>query len=194
VVVERKIVLFCIDLSFFPIYFFSIAFSSQFNVFFFVGKWENLRAGCENLSLVCFSALRDRRFPPIQAREIPYLECTVSLLTDYESATSYLDWEIGKHGMILEFTDPESVRRSATYLPEIAAQEGWTKIETVDSLVRKAGYMGPLTESMRCKFRITRYQSSLCTMHYSEYAAYVKHIRGSAPLLTVKCWWQFRFI
>ncbi len=69
---------------------------------------------------------------------------------------------------------------------------GWTKIETVDSLVRKAGYMGPLTESMRCKFRITRYQSSLCTMHYSEYAAYVKHIRGSAPLLTVKCWWQFR--
>jgi AMMECR1 domain-containing protein len=115
------------------------------------------------------------------------LECTVSLLTDYESATSYLDWEIGKHGMILEFTDPESVRHSATYLPEIAAQEGWTKIETVDSLVRKAGYMGPLTESMRCKFRITRYQSSLCTMHYSEYAAYVKHIRGSAPMLTVKC-------
>lgn len=136
-----------------------------------------------------FSALRDRRFPPIQAREIPYLECTVSLLTDYESASSYLDWEIGKHGMILEFTDPESVRRSATYLPEVAAQEGWTKVETVDSLVRKAGYMGPLTESMRRKFRITRYQSSLCTMHYSEYAAYVKRIRGTTPLLTVKCWW-----
>ncbi|KAH9566094.1 hypothetical protein CY35_04G112100 [Sphagnum magellanicum] len=132
-------------------------------------------------------ALRDRRFPPIQAREIPYLECTVSLLTDYESASSYLDWEIGKHGMILEFTDPESVRRSATYLPEVAAQEGWTKVETVDSLVRKAGYMGPLTESMRRKFRITRYQSSLCTMHYSEYAAYVKRIRGATPLLTVKC-------
>ncbi|CAK9223789.1 unnamed protein product [Sphagnum troendelagicum] len=133
------------------------------------------------------SALRDRRFPPIQAREIPYLECTVSLLTDYESASSYLDWEIGKHGMILEFTDPESVRRSATYLPEVAAQEGWTKVETVDSLVRKAGYMGPLTESMRRKFRITRYQSSLYTMHYSEYAAYVKRIRGATPLLTVKC-------
>jgi AMMECR1 domain-containing protein len=89
--------------------------------------------------------------------------------------------------MILEFTDPESVRRSATYLPEVAAQEGWTKVETVDSLVRKAGYMGPLTESMRRKFRITRYQSSLCTMHYSEYAAYVKRIRGTTPLLTVKC-------
>jgi hypothetical protein len=26
--------------------------------------------------------------------------------------------------MILEFTDPDSARRSATYLPEVAAQEG----------------------------------------------------------------------
>lgn len=32
--------------------------------------------------------------------------------------------QIGKHGMILEFTDPESSRRSATYLPEVASQEG----------------------------------------------------------------------
>ncbi|XP_024520809.1 uncharacterized protein At2g38710 isoform X2 [Selaginella moellendorffii] len=70
------------------------------------------------------SALRDRRFPPIQAREIPFLECTVSILTDYESAANYLDWEIGKHGMILEFTDPDNLRRSATYLPEVSAQEG----------------------------------------------------------------------
>lgn len=64
---------------------------------------------------------------------------------------------------------------------------GWTKVETVDSLVRKAGYVGPITESMRRKFRITRYQSSLYTMHYSEYQAYVKRIRGAIPLRTVKC-------
>ncbi|RZB42814.1 hypothetical protein D0Y65_053415 [Glycine soja] len=40
------------------------------------------------------SALRDRRFPPIQANELPLLECTVSLLTDYEAANHYLDWEV----------------------------------------------------------------------------------------------------
>lgn len=137
--------------------------------------------------LLCVSALRDRRFPPIQAREIPNLECTVSLLTDYESASSYLDWEIGKHGMILEFTDANNSRHSATYLPEVAAQEGWTKVETVDSLVRKAGYMGPITESLRRRFRITRYQSSLYTMHYSDYLAYVKRTRGVVPVLSVKC-------
>ncbi|KAJ7284220.1 hypothetical protein O6H91_01G086900 [Diphasiastrum complanatum] len=133
------------------------------------------------------SALRDRRFPPIQVKEIPYLECTVSLLTNYELAGSYLDWEVGKHGMILEFVDPDNSRRSATYLPEVAAQEGWTKVETVDSLVRKAGYVGPITESLRRKFRITRYQSSLYTMNYSDYVSYVKRARGAHPLLSVKC-------
>jgi hypothetical protein len=40
------------------------------------------------------SALRDERFPPIQAKEIPYLQVTVSLLTDYEVAKHYLDWEV----------------------------------------------------------------------------------------------------
>ncbi|ESR58986.1 hypothetical protein KPL70_011537 [Citrus sinensis] len=71
------------------------------------------------------SALKDRRFPPIQARELPSLECTVSILTDFETANNYLDWEVGTHGLIIEFTDPEySTRRSATYLPEVAAHEG----------------------------------------------------------------------
>ncbi|KAJ7530421.1 hypothetical protein O6H91_14G003500 [Diphasiastrum complanatum] len=132
------------------------------------------------------SALHDRRFPPIQSREVPCLECTVSLLTDYEHASSYLDWEIGKHGMILEFTDPNNSRCSATYLPEVAAQEGWTKVETIDSLVRKTGYMGPITESLRRRFHITRYQSSLYTMHYCDYIAYVKRTRGIIPVLTVR--------
>jgi AMMECR1 domain-containing protein len=40
------------------------------------------------------SALRDRRFPPIEARELPLLECTVSILTNYETANDYLDWEV----------------------------------------------------------------------------------------------------
>ena len=33
--------------------------------------------------------------------------------------------QVGKHGLIIEFTDPDyNVRRSATYLPEVAAHEG----------------------------------------------------------------------
>uniref|UniRef100_A0A452YQ24 Uncharacterized protein n=1 Tax=Aegilops tauschii subsp. strangulata TaxID=200361 RepID=A0A452YQ24_AEGTS len=33
--------------------------------------------------------------------------------------------QVGKHGLIIEFTDPDyNVRRSGTYLPEVAAHEG----------------------------------------------------------------------
>uniref|UniRef100_A0A9I9DLN3 AMMECR1 domain-containing protein n=1 Tax=Cucumis melo TaxID=3656 RepID=A0A9I9DLN3_CUCME len=130
------------------------------------------------------SALRDRRFPPIQPKELPYLECTVSILVDYEIATNYLDWEVGKHGIIIEFNDPDyNARRSATYLPEVAAHEGWTKIVAIDSLMRKAGYNGAITESLRKRIRLTRYQSTLFTMHYGEYVSYVKTTRGSTPCI-----------
>ncbi|XP_077241296.1 uncharacterized protein At2g38710-like [Tasmannia lanceolata] len=128
------------------------------------------------------SALRDRRFPPIQPKELPYLECTVSILTDYESDLNYLDWEVGKHGLIIEFSDPDyNIRHTATYLPEVAAHEGWTKTETIDSLMRKAGYNGAITESLRKHIHLTRYQSTLYTLHYSDYATHVKRTRGAVP-------------
>ncbi|XP_047977777.1 uncharacterized protein At2g38710-like [Salvia hispanica] len=130
------------------------------------------------------SALRDRRFPPIQAKELPSLECTVSILTNYETARDYLDWEVGKHGIIIEFTDPDyNTRRSATYLPEVAAHEGWTIVEAIDSLIRKAGYRGTITEQLRKSIQLTRYQSTLFTMPYSEYVAYAKTTRGVAPTI-----------
>ncbi|KAG5239533.1 AMMECR1 domain-containing protein [Salix suchowensis] len=84
----------------------------------------NFRSSVHNYWIpgLCFDkVLLDRRFPPIQAKELPTRECTVSILTDYETADHYLDWEVGKHGLIIEFTDPNNnARRSATYLPEVA--------------------------------------------------------------------------
>lgn len=44
--------------------------------------------------ILCHSALRDRRFPPIQAKELPQLQCKVSILTEYETAADHLDWEV----------------------------------------------------------------------------------------------------
>nr|GMC61606.1 AMMECR1 protein [Ipomoea batatas]GMC65514.1 AMMECR1 protein [Ipomoea batatas] len=128
------------------------------------------------------SALRDRRFPPIQAKELPSLECTVSVLTNYESALHYLDWEVGKHGIIIEFIDTDyNITRSATYLPEVAAHEGWTKTEAINSLMCKAGYTGAITELLRTNIQLTRYESTIFTLHYREYVAYVKTTRGIAP-------------
>jgi len=50
------------------------------------------------------SALRDRRFPPISAKELPSLRCTVSLLCAFEKAADWTDWTVGVHGLIIEFT------------------------------------------------------------------------------------------
>lgn len=58
---------------------------------------------------------------------------------------------------------------------------GWTKIEAIDSLVRKAGYNGVITEAVRRRINLTRYQSTLFSMHYSEYLSYVKATRGVGP-------------
>lgn len=41
------------------------------------------------------------------------------------SGLTKLLMQVGKHGIIIEFTDPDNnTRRSATYLPEVAANEG----------------------------------------------------------------------
>jgi AMME syndrome candidate gene 1 protein len=42
------------------------------------------------------SAIRDTRFSPIVKDELSKLNCSVSLLTNFEPATNWKDWEIGK--------------------------------------------------------------------------------------------------
>jgi len=63
---------------------------------------------------------------------------------------------------------------------------GWTKTEAIDSLIRKSGYNGPITDELRMQLQLTRYQSTLFTMHYSEYVSYVKERRSEAPILAAK--------
>ena len=38
--------------------------------------------------------MKDSRFKPIGADEIPRLLCAVSLLTNFEKGEHYLDWEV----------------------------------------------------------------------------------------------------
>ena len=61
---------------------------------------------------------------------------------------------------------------NATYLPEVAYEEGWTQEQTIRSLIRKSGFYGnprevlsPNNESLQC----IRYQSSKEYLTYDEY-------------------------
>ena len=41
-----------------------------------------------------YSSLKDNRFTPVTFEEIPRLQCSVSLLTNFEGASNYMDWKV----------------------------------------------------------------------------------------------------
>ncbi|CAF0794747.1 unnamed protein product [Adineta ricciae] len=118
------------------------------------------------------SALNDSRFSPISRDEYPLLYCAVSILTQFEPCSHYSDWVIGLHGIRIEFLNERGSRRSATYLPEVAHEQGWNHVQTLDSLLRKGGYKAPITSDMRKSVQVTRYQSEKLTLHYNDYVQY----------------------
>jgi len=137
-----------------------------------IGNFEALplHSGLKQYAII--SATKDRRFNPITTQELQQLSCSVSLLTQFETVGDYLDWEVGKHGIWIEFTDSHG-RKTATYLPEVVHEQGWTKMEALDSLLRKGGYNGPINSKIRSTIKLTRYQSEKKTLSYQ---AYLMHI------------------
>ena len=79
-----------------------------------------------------------------------------------------MDWVVGTHGIDIEFEDNNGTNYSATFLPEVAEEEGWDQRTTLKHLVRKAGYRGSL-DKVISKIRLTRYQSIKKTISYDEY-------------------------
>lgn len=129
---------------------------------------KKLHRGLAEYSIT--SSMKDSRFKPVMRDEVPRLECSVSLLINFEKADHYLDWEVGQHGIQIEFLVGKS-SRSATYLPEVALEQKWTKLQTLDSLLRKAGYNGQITEELRQSVHLVRYQSEKCIVSYEEYTS-----------------------
>jgi len=174
-----------------------------------IGNFEaqDLYEGLKEYAII--AARQDTRFNPISEKELSRLECQVSLLTDFEDGASYLDWEVGKHGIYISFPHPATLpppsssqdpsplssnsgtpvpngergsrhwwssrgsgrlrNLTATYLPEVAPEQGWTKVEAVDSAIRKAGWEGRITEDLRRSIKLRRYQSRKCGVDWEEF-------------------------
>lgn len=49
---------------------------------------------------------------------------SVSILQHFEEAEHYLDWKLGKHGIRIEFLSERGNKRTATYLPQVATEQG----------------------------------------------------------------------
>ncbi|KAL9085980.1 MAG: hypothetical protein Q9165_007342 [Trypethelium subeluteriae] len=117
----------------------------------------------------CDSAFEDTRFLPITLRELPALECGVTLLTNFETVSDPMSWDIGKHGLRISF-NYHGHRYGATYLPDVAKEQGWTKEETLVSLMRKAGWTGRKDDWTKVdSLQVIRYQGKKEQLGYREW-------------------------
>jgi len=160
-----------------------------------IGSFEALRLNEGLAEYALVSAFKDSRFRKIERSELETLECGVSLLTDFEDTSAYLDWTIGVHGSYITFPHPSLLNTSpassespspfsssaylprltskqsfsATYLPDVIPEQGWTKVEAIDSAIHKAGWTGRITEDVRRSIKLRRYQSRKCVVNWDEY-------------------------
>ena len=68
-----------------------------------IGSFSSLDLYSGLNSYAQLSAFKDTRFDPISKQELQHLQVGVSLLTDFEQASSWNDFEIGKHGIRIKF-------------------------------------------------------------------------------------------
>jgi AmmeMemoRadiSam system protein B/AmmeMemoRadiSam system protein A len=84
------------------------------------------------------SAFGDPRFPRLRPDELGNLEIEISV---YRSGVVPIaspdDFVVGEEGIILKVGGAE-----ATYLPQVATEQGWDRVATFENLCRKAG-LGP---------------------------------------------------
>jgi len=81
------------------------------------------------------AALEDTRFPhTVTVEELPSITIEVSVLTPPRSVKSADEIVIGRHGIILS-----SGWNRATFLPQVAPEQGWDRETTLRHLAQKAG-------------------------------------------------------
>uniref|UniRef100_H3BCD0 AMMECR1 like n=1 Tax=Latimeria chalumnae TaxID=7897 RepID=H3BCD0_LATCH len=146
----------------------------------------NLHSGLREYTLT--SALKDSRFPPLTREDLPKLFCSVSLLTNFEEASDYLDWEVGVHGIRIEFINEKGVKRTATYLPEVAKEQEYYKVQTVSISLSLSHTHTPIaSKDQRKTVQQDMYRSEKVTISYADYIASRQHCfqNGTlhAPLL-----------
>ena len=106
-----------------------------------VGTFDQNEKLGVNIARMAVSAANDHRYPPLTIEDIPRLKVKISLLSDFENIEDPMDWIVGTHGMRLHFNE-DGNEMGATYLPNVISDAGWNKLETLDSLVQKAGHSG----------------------------------------------------
>lgn len=87
------------------------------------------------LEMAVAAASEDNRFLPVNEEELDKLDYEISVLSAPERIDDWQKIELGKHGVIVK-----SGRYSGVFLPQVAAETGWSKEEFLSQLcTQKAG-------------------------------------------------------
>lgn len=90
-----------------------------------IGTFDNSKElGSVIPKYALIAALNDTRFDPVSLSEVQNLNVAVSILTNFNRIEDCYDWEVGKHGIEIEFIGGGR-RFSGTFLPEVAKEQRW---------------------------------------------------------------------
>jgi len=95
------------------------------------------------------AAFDDPRFPPLRPDEWPQVELEISLLEEPRPVAGPGGIEAGRHGVLLDCDG-----RRALFLPQVAAEQGWTREELLAALCRKAGLPRDAWQRPGCRLRV----------------------------------------
>ena len=114
------------------------------------------------------SALHDKRFEPIAPAELPQLKCSVTVLSEMKAVQRWDDWEIGRHGVYMTYHD--GLRNyNATFLPSVIVDQGWSKHQTFEHLLRKAGAPVRPTREIFEACKVMAYEGSKAGVTHADY-------------------------
>jgi len=80
------------------------------------------------------SSANDGRFSPVEAKEVSDITIEISVLSKMEKINGPDEFIVGKEGIVIR-----KGTASAVFLPQVATEQGWSRIETLCQLCRKAG-------------------------------------------------------
>jgi len=101
-----------------------------------IGQHESGIPLCQlTAQMAVAAACEDPRFPPVTKEELGEIKIKISVyLMPPTKIESVSELEIGRDGVIIRKGD-----YSATYLPEVALEQGWGRQEMLSNLCLKAG-------------------------------------------------------
>jgi MEMO1 family protein len=85
-------------------------------------------------SMALQAAFNDPRFPPVQLNELKDLEIEISVLTPMKPLTSPESIVVGRDGVLIS-----KAGKSAVFLPQVAVENNWNRIEMLGHLCIKGG-------------------------------------------------------